>query len=86
MGRGRPRRRFRTAALAAHEAKIALTGVADVIVTESEGSDGARLIIIDTSGEPDGSDGSRPIRVLVNDSPVYEGVPYAGQPADPDNG
>lgn len=47
-----------------------------ITVTESAGSDGARLVIIDTDGEPDGSDGSRPLRVLVNDGTVYEGVPY----------
>ena len=52
-------------------------GEGDVNITDSDGSDGARLIVIDTIGEPDGSDGTRPIRVLVNDHPVYEGVAYS---------
>lgn len=58
------------------ELRLAVGGVT-IIVTESAGKDDALLVIIDTDGEPDGSDGSRPIRVLVNDGTVYEGVPYA---------
>lgn len=44
-----------------------------IIVTKSAGSDGAQVIFIDTQSEPDGSDGSRPLRILLNDTgTVYD--------------
>lgn len=49
-------------------------------ITESAGSDGARLVLIDTDFEPGASDGGPGLRVLVNDHPTYEGVHWA--PAD----
>lgn len=61
---------------AAADARAVFGDLADVIIARSAGLDGATLVIIDTDGEPDGSDGSRPVRVLVNDGTVYEGVPY----------
>lgn len=47
-----------------------------ITITHSEGSDGALLVMIDTTSEPDGSDGGRGIRVLLNDEPIYNVVPY----------
>jgi hypothetical protein len=49
--------------------------VADVkvTVTRSAGTDGAVLVLVDTGFEPDGSDGSPGLRVLVNDQPVFAG-------------
>ena len=38
-----------------------------VTIGTSSGRDGAALVIIDTEGEPDGSDGSKGLRVDVND-------------------
>ena len=46
-----------------------------VTIGTSSGRDGAALVIIDTEGEPDGSDGSKGLRVDVNDGQVFEGVP-----------
>ena len=52
------------------------TGGVTVTLTTSAGTDGAVLVIIDTTGEPDGSDGWRGLRVMVNDGDVFVGVPY----------
>lgn len=46
-----------------------------VTIGTSSGVDGAALVIIDTDGEPDGSDGWKGLRVDVNDGRVFEGVP-----------
>lgn len=46
-----------------------------VTIGTSSGRDGAALVIIDTDGEPDGSDGWKGLRVDVNDGQVFEGVP-----------
>lgn len=46
-----------------------------VTIGTSSGVDGAALVIIDTDGEPDGSDGWKGLRVDVNDGQVFEGVP-----------
>jgi hypothetical protein len=51
-----------------------------VWVGPSDGSDGAIVVIIDTDFEPDAMDLSSGLRVLLNDEPVYAGVPYAGPP------
>jgi hypothetical protein len=49
-----------------------------VTVTRSAGRDGAVLVMIDTSFEPDGRDGGPRLRVRINDDPVWVGV--ASQP------
>ena len=49
-----------------------------VTIGTSSGRDGAALVIIDTEGEPDGSDGWKGLRVDVNDGQVFKGVPYGG--------
>jgi hypothetical protein len=48
----------------------------EVIVTTSDGDDGAILVLIDTDYEPDASDGGPGLRVLINDDPAYVGVPH----------
>lgn len=54
-----------------------------VTVTESAGNDGAVVVFVDTPGwEPDASDGSRGLRVLLNDDSVYDGVGYRPDPTD----
>lgn len=45
-------------------------------VTTSDGADGAVLVMVDTTFEPNGSDGGPGLRILVNDAPAYEGVAY----------
>lgn len=45
-------------------------------IVASAGADGATVVMIDTTFEPDGSDGGTGLRVLVNDAPVFEGVKY----------
>lgn len=49
-----------------------------VQVLPSAGSDGAIVVLIDTQFEPDGSDGPG-LRILLNDSDAYIGVPYRGR-------
>ncbi len=49
-----------------------------VSVTKSAGVDGAVVVFIDTDYEPDGSDGGTGMRVILNDSDIYEGVPFGG--------
>lgn len=46
----------------------------DVTITTSAGLDGAVVVFIDTSFEPDGSDGGPGLRVILNDGDVYVGV------------
>jgi hypothetical protein len=62
--------------------------VADVkvTVTRSAGTDGAVLVMVDTGFEPDGSDDSPGLRVLVNDQPVFAGREYltAEEPREAD--
>lgn len=41
----------------------------------SEGSDGCIVLQIDTLAEPDGSDGSRTLRINLNDEPIF-GPPW----------
>jgi hypothetical protein len=45
-------------------------------VTRSAGDDGAIVVHLDTTFEPDGSDGGPGLRVRINDDPVYEVVPH----------
>jgi DNA-binding MarR family transcriptional regulator len=47
-----------------------------ITVTRSAGNDGAVVVMVDTSFEPDGSDGGPGLRVLVNDDPAFSGRPY----------
>lgn len=47
-----------------------------ITVTLSAGDDGATLIFIDTPFEPDGSDGSRGLRIVLNDDSLYDGVRF----------
>lgn len=58
-------------------------GPIEVVITKSDGVDGALLVLIDTTTEPDGSDGEGGLRVLLNDEPIYNAVPYERYP-DPD--
>lgn len=51
-------------------------GGVTITLTTSAGTDGAVVVFIDTEGEPDGSDGWRGLRVMVNDGDVFVGVPY----------
>lgn len=57
-----------------------------VTVTRSAGTDGAVLVMVDTGFQPDGSDGSPGLRVLVNDQPVFAGREYleAEEPREAD--
>lgn len=48
----------------------------EIAVTRSAGDDRAVVIFIDTEFEPDGSDGSPGLRVLLNDDEVYVGKAY----------
>lgn len=54
-----------------------------VTITPSAGDDGAIVVFIDTTFEPDASDGGPGLRVRVNDDPVYEGKPYMPEPTCP---
>jgi len=47
-----------------------------IAVTRSAGDDRAVLVFIDTTFEPDGSDGGPALRVLVNDDEAYVGKAY----------
>lgn len=47
-----------------------------ILVTRSASADGAVVVFIDTTFEPDGSDGSPGLRVVVNEDPAYEGKLY----------
>lgn len=51
-------------------------------VMRSAGDDGAIVVLLDTTFEPDGGDGGPGLRVLVNDDLAYEGVPYRGRDDD----
>lgn len=53
-----------------------------VIITESAGLDNAIIVFIDTTFEPNASDGGRGLRVLINDDDTYVGVPYRHDPTD----
>lgn len=53
-----------------------------VTITESAGLDGAVVIFIDTDFEPSAIDGGPGLRVLINDDPTYEGVPWRGDPTE----
>lgn len=44
-----------------------------ITVTRSGGKDGAVLIFVDTDFEPDGSDGSPGLRILLNDYDAWVG-------------
>ncbi|WP_116996320.1 hypothetical protein [Desertimonas flava] len=58
----------------------------EVTITESDGPDHAVVVLVDTEFEPDGSDGTRGLRVYVNDGAVFVGVerqPPDGEPAPP---
>ncbi len=62
-------------------------GPIQFVVTLSDGTDGAMVVFIDTSFEPDGSDGSCGLRVIINDDEAYAGVAhetYLEPPADHD--
>ena len=61
--------------MAANEASVKFNGV-QVTVTESDGTDGAIIIFIDTVFEPDGSDGGAGLRVMLNDGDIYIGVAH----------
>jgi hypothetical protein len=67
--------------LEAPEVTAEALGVA-VNITTSAGSDGAVLVILDTDFEPDGSDGGPGLRVMVNDGPAFEGVPFMAEVGD----
>jgi hypothetical protein len=58
-----------------------------IIVTRSDGTDGAIVVMVETDFEPDGSDGGPGLRVLINDDSAFVGVPFtadsASQPAGP---
>lgn len=43
-------------------------------VSRSAGNDGAIVVLLDTTFEPDGSDGGPGLRVRINDDLAYEGV------------
>jgi hypothetical protein len=45
-------------------------------VTRSAGDDGAIVVFLDTTFEPDGGDGGPGLRVRINDDLAYEGVPH----------
>lgn len=53
-----------------------------VTITTSAGNDGAVVVFIDTTFEPDGSDVGPGLRVLLNDDPVFEGVEYRPDPTE----
>jgi hypothetical protein len=57
-----------------------------VVVTRSSGHDRAVVVMVDTGFEPDASDGSPGLRILLNDEPVYEGVAYAWDDDDNPSG
>lgn len=48
--------------------------IVTVTVTRSAGPDGAVLVLIDTTEHF--QEGSRPIRILLNDADVFADVPY----------
>lgn len=48
----------------------------DVLIHTSGGSDDAVVVQIDTQFEPDGSDDGPGLRILLNDSDAWVGVPY----------
>jgi hypothetical protein len=54
-----------------------------VEIHRSVGTDGAIVVQIDTEFEPDGSDGIAGLRVYVNDSEAYVGVPLGLPPEQP---
>jgi hypothetical protein len=54
-------------------------------ITHSAGSDGAVVVFLETGFEPNASDGGPGLRVLVNDDPVYEGVPYRSAETEQDS-
>lgn len=47
-----------------------------VIVTRSTGADKGVVVFVDSTFEPDGSDGGPGLRILVNDRDAYTGVAY----------
>jgi hypothetical protein len=47
-----------------------------VWIHPSGGADGAIVVQLDTEFEPDASDGGPGLRILLNDSDVYEGVAW----------
>ena len=47
-------------------------GEISIIITRSSGEDGAVLVLIDTTFEPNGTDGGPGLRVLINDAEVTE--------------
>lgn len=51
-------------------------GGVTVSLDVSAGADGAVIVFIDTTYEPDGSDGGPGLRVMLNDDPIYTGVPF----------
>jgi len=51
-------------------------------VMRSAGDDGALVVFLDTTFEPDGGDGGPGLRVRINDGLAYEGVPYRGPDDD----
>jgi hypothetical protein len=53
-----------------------------VRVTDSAGVDGAVVVFIDTTFEPDASDGGPGLRVLINDEPAYEGRAFEARDDD----
>lgn len=53
-----------------------------VTIQESDGSDGAVVVFIDTTFEPDGGDDGPGLRVLINDDDTYIGVAYEPLPDD----
>lgn len=58
----------------------------EVTITRSAGADGALLVIIDTTFEPDGSDGKGGLRVLLNDEPIFNEIPWKPVPEELDPG
>jgi hypothetical protein len=53
------------------------TDEVSITITRSGGPDGAVLVMIDTSFEPDASDGSYGLRVLLNDNDISRTVAYS---------
>lgn len=47
-----------------------------IVVSRSAAADGAVLVFIDTTFEPNGSDGGPGLRVLINDDEAYVGIAH----------
>ena len=65
-----------------HTDSSGVTHTIIVTVTNSDGTDKALVMFIDTTFEPDGSDGSPGLRIILNDGDVYTGVPFEDERDD----